>query len=113
MHTAHMEVINQEIVLQIIAVLFAPLALIVAAAFGVALVTGVAGRVVLFVEDLANHGDASHNCAVAALELSFATKIVLFVVAAKIDHCISAFFCNPVLETEHGREKGPLTVKFI
>lgn len=58
LHTAHMELWNQEIVVQIIAIVFAPLALIGGAVFGVAVVTGLAGRVILLVEDLWNVRDA-------------------------------------------------------
>jgi hypothetical protein len=50
--------LNQEIVIQVIAVLFVPLAVITAAVFGLAIISGVAGKVVLFVEDLTNLRDA-------------------------------------------------------
>ena len=49
-HTAYMEILNQEIVIQVIAVLFVPLAVIAAAVFGLAIISGVAGKVVLFVK---------------------------------------------------------------
>lgn len=55
-HTAGMEILNQEIVTDVMAVLLAPATLLVAVAVGFALVTGLAGRVVLLVEDLDQMG---------------------------------------------------------
>ena len=53
-HTALMEVINQETLIEIVAVVLAPMALITAAVVAVAFLTGVAGRLVMAVEDLTN-----------------------------------------------------------
>lgn len=62
-HSAGMEILNEDIVIQVIALLIAPLALITAALVAVSLVTGFAGRVVMLAEDLINLPDARRQVA--------------------------------------------------